>query len=562
MQSVPQSFTLVARGGQDGGRPFRDQLRYAVRGYDPKDPRAIHINPATTLLAGWLHDHPAATKVEATRSVAQFLQIPHALDLEADLRATDAFFSGATFMREAKTAGGVGPFVERLETELTAGKTHAFLRARLSGSRTLQQFDPTTSGLGAAITPLQSLQALSGAVSIASGIVSLVRGGQQSDAIAEIEGQLQQLETQFTQFQAELTKLEQLLDHAAYDNAVGPLAQLETRVQITFPLYQFMLQSAIGSQAQRDAAIQAFVASIYDPSVNGADWRDAFRGGSDGIGLSGVYSHLMPLGNQTGALAAWTQMRGLGTVRFIDATSQANAAWAITYWSNLQAETLAINLAYEDAINNGPNPPSTPVSMNTAQDTASFAGANVETVEQTCSPTGTTSGTNLLLNEFNTSGACVTAVPADTFIDQSTGVMWGYPQPSEIEGDALDNGVADYSSPLALSGWGLPTISQIDAMSPQDIANLGATTGDNLAFIAGLLQNDPTVMWTSTYGKCSDYYPQCPTRRKTYDVATGNIGNACAASNCAGPYTGRIPPALLNALFARSIASGEGPYAP
>src|SRR5438552_14711705 len=61
----PKTFMVVATGGKDNGRPFNGSLTNLIRSYDFKSPRAIHVNPATTLESAYLVKHAKATDDQA-----------------------------------------------------------------------------------------------------------------------------------------------------------------------------------------------------------------------------------------------------------------------------------------------------------------------------------------------------------------------------------------------------------------------------------------------------------------------------------------------------------------
>jgi hypothetical protein len=586
-------MTIVAHGGTDGGHPFTGTLRNVVVGYSHARPRAIHINPATTLVAAYLARHRSASRQQGINAVRRFLGVPRTGNLESNLRASDTYFSGTQFMHEAKTAGGIGHFVTQLERNLDAGKSHAFLTTHKAAARTLQA-DSLGTVVAAADTigPLKVLQGISSGLSIVSGIVGLIRGGQVQSEISAIDGQLTTIEGQVSDLGGVVDALAAQDNKHAYSNAISSGTRgLETQLAIVYPLYQLVLQSAGGSADQIASAITNFENAIYVP--NGVDYRDTWRGGSGGVGLDGIYSDLVGQGTAEGALQAWSDYAGTSATRFISAATQTRAAQALAYWVNVQVEVLAVDAAYEDAYNNGTVTTTTTgttttaatttttnpnaVSMGTAQAVASFGGANATAASTDCVPSGgTTSSANLLLNEYNASHACFQPVGTgvvgkSVWIDQATNLMWEYngtfnAQPYDVFAASNQASAADWGWPnVADPNWQRPSIGQLQTLGSFNQGNNGGWNVSNqysrpidmlaqyaqIPSFQGLLNvaaipdtRQPfdyvTVFWSSTSGDCSQNYLAHPTDhfcyQQTYDFLNGNSPWFCTDPTHTDPY--------------------------
>jgi hypothetical protein len=527
LSGPPKSFTVVVSGGLDHGRPFRGQLKNLVRAYDFTEPRAIHVNPATTLEAAYLAKHPDKTDAQAAESVTSFLRIPAPLDLESDLRATDRYFSGAEFVKEAAAAGGVAPFVDKLGRELEAGKTHAFPRAPANQT-----------GLGAAMTPLQTLQS---GLSITGTIVGLIRGGQQSSEIAQINQALSTIETGVANLQTDMntvvTELTSLLKQTGQNGYNGAISKdtnnLVTELHTIYPLYQLLLQTVSASQSKYTydsysvdpyggaswgtaAATPAQIEAAVTAFEKGMQGNEALFDNAGGGGVFGIYSDLVKSGGQTGALEEWSTLAGTSATRFITHATQTRAAYAIAYWLGIESEVLAVDGAYESAMNtdsSGNAITPAPVNMHWSTANKAFTGQAATDAESKCVANSTdanwsTDTGNDVLDELNASHSCFTALPDDTgsgphyqsvgvypvmLVDQASGLMW-------VDGG---NGNADYhdggnfitdasqtefpdSTAVPSPGWAIPSLSQYETLASLDqgswdVRNQYSSTLDMLA---------------------------------------------------------------------------------
>ncbi|HWB23228.1 MAG TPA: hypothetical protein VG652_10100 [Gaiellaceae bacterium] len=598
----PKTFTVVVSGGSDHGRPFKGELKNVIHDYDFKSPRAIHVNPATTLVSAYEGVHPDATGDQAVEAVSKFLRVPDPLDLESDLRVSDRFFSGVEFMKEATAAGGVGPFIDKLERDLEAGKTHPFPRA-----------PSNQDGLGAALTPLQYLQGASAVVGITGSIVGMIRGQQEDAEISQIESQVSQIESQVADIQTDmntvLTQLNSLVQQTGqngYNAAISTNTNnLVTQLGIIYPLYQNLLQTATSSSitavfnpynpydqswvppatpaspAQIEAAVTAF--------ENAMQGNESLFDNAGGGGVFGIYSDLVKSGGQTGGLDEWATLAGTHTTRFITHATQVRAAYAIAYWLGIESEVLDVDGAYESAMNtdsSGKAITPAPVNMHWSEASKAFTGQVATDADSQCVASGGATGTsNDVLNELNASHSCFTALPDDTssgpayqanglypmtLVDQATGLMWedggggnsDYYDSTNFVSDASQTGFPDPAS-VPSPGWALPSLSDYETLASEDqggwdVRDQYSSTLDMLANYAQLpfFQNlvadtmdstksqpgDFNLAYWTNYGSCSEYL----------EYGIESLGPDCVAG---AYYIGGTPKAFL---LCANAASGSG----
>jgi hypothetical protein len=105
---LPPEFVVEVAGGRAGDRRFRGTFRALVTGYHSGD--VVHVNPVTTLiadLAGAYRRQGRPLDLDRARSkVYRLLRIPDWVS-KADLRYSDRYFDGDTYLRAARAAGGV-----------------------------------------------------------------------------------------------------------------------------------------------------------------------------------------------------------------------------------------------------------------------------------------------------------------------------------------------------------------------------------------------------------------------------------------------------------------------
>jgi hypothetical protein len=96
---LPRRFTVVVMGGQAEGQRLRGALRAQVRAY--RSGVVVHVNPVTTLVARWRREDPNVNRARARVTVYRALGIPRWAD-GIDLRATDRWFDGDTFLERSR----------------------------------------------------------------------------------------------------------------------------------------------------------------------------------------------------------------------------------------------------------------------------------------------------------------------------------------------------------------------------------------------------------------------------------------------------------------------------
>ena len=106
---LPAEYTVVASGGRSDDRRFAGELRAEARRTDRIE--VVHANPATTLVAALRGRHPGMSVRRTHERVRTFLELPRTLDLGADVKATDRWFSGARLVRHAEARGGLDRYV-------------------------------------------------------------------------------------------------------------------------------------------------------------------------------------------------------------------------------------------------------------------------------------------------------------------------------------------------------------------------------------------------------------------------------------------------------------------
>ena len=511
MDDPPKEFTLVTSGGTDGGVKFGDRMRRRVRDYAHREPHTLDITLPTTLVDDYLTVHKDADYRQSERKVASFLGVPKGLNLESDVRDTDAFFSGDAFMRDARKAGGVAPFVAQLQHELDSGRTsHLFPRPK--HARSLQIEIPI---LGV-ISNFQALQGVGAAASLVTGIISAVHGSEQAALLQQISSQLQSIAASITNLASSISTLEEDLQHQDYSTAVTQTPGIGT--------IDTDLSSGASTKDGNPITLwelyQAIVDAAADPNSSATDLTAAetnfenamTRLGSDldvffgvGEGPDAIYGGLVS-GNsgKTGALIDWQHTT---SNRFVTAATQANTASALNYWLGEQTEVIALDSAYVDLLENPPGSPTT-----TATDTTATTGTtttaqatdpcqvsdpsqvqqyacDVETYEAeygpaaesaaraNCTPLSSSdpnyasrSNDNKLEDELDDSGTCVSQLPTygpDLIVDQTTGLMWAATEwdTTYVQANVVTTGALAAFAPLSWTGWNYPHISDLQTLN-------------------------------------------------------------------------------------------------
>jgi hypothetical protein len=120
---LPSAFTVVVSGGEVRGKRLDGELRVEVRNYRPSG--VVHVSPVTTMIAEDIRARrrggEEATVGAATRGIERLLRIPAYVDA-TDLRRSDEFFDGDTFLERAGGGPGVPELIDELvRTELRPG---------------------------------------------------------------------------------------------------------------------------------------------------------------------------------------------------------------------------------------------------------------------------------------------------------------------------------------------------------------------------------------------------------------------------------------------------------
>jgi hypothetical protein len=120
---LPSAFTVVVSGGEVRGKRLDGELRADVREYRPSG--VVHVSPVTTMIAEDIRARrrggEEATVGAATRGIERLLRIPPYVDA-TDLRRSDEFFDGDTFLERAGGGPGVAELIDELvRTELRPG---------------------------------------------------------------------------------------------------------------------------------------------------------------------------------------------------------------------------------------------------------------------------------------------------------------------------------------------------------------------------------------------------------------------------------------------------------
>ena len=114
---------MVVSGGKARGKRLRGDLRADVRNYRPSG--VVHVSPVTTMIAQDIRARrrrgDKATVGTATRGIERLLRIPPHQNA-IDLRRSDEFFDGDTFLERAGGGPGVPALIDELvRTELRPG---------------------------------------------------------------------------------------------------------------------------------------------------------------------------------------------------------------------------------------------------------------------------------------------------------------------------------------------------------------------------------------------------------------------------------------------------------
>jgi hypothetical protein len=122
---LPSAFTVVVSGGEVRGKRLDGELRADVRNYRPSAARVVHVSPVTTMIAEDIRARrrrgKEATVGAATRGIERLLRIPAYVGA-TDLRRSDEFFDGDTFLKRAGGGPGVAELIDELvRTELRPG---------------------------------------------------------------------------------------------------------------------------------------------------------------------------------------------------------------------------------------------------------------------------------------------------------------------------------------------------------------------------------------------------------------------------------------------------------
>jgi hypothetical protein len=106
---LPRAFTVEVTGGQARGRRLPGRFSVVVRNY--RSGTVVDINPVTTLIADDVAGQPRLpAPIALARDHAQIyrlLGIPGWED-QVDLRYSARYFDGASYLRAAQRAGGIG----------------------------------------------------------------------------------------------------------------------------------------------------------------------------------------------------------------------------------------------------------------------------------------------------------------------------------------------------------------------------------------------------------------------------------------------------------------------
>ena len=232
-QSLPKNFNIVVTGGTLLGKPFDERLRLNVRNFYPED--WYHINYVTTMVSDYMEAlpqwYPTPSAEEAEAAVAKYLGFPNSFTFDEIVDSMDyyeGFFSTEKFsywMEEEMGGGGLDGFIRRVVVpEIFMGYVHSFADVEEENDASIQ-VAPVGSLLSDATKAMLSMiWTIDGeVVGEVDSIFSIIDNDDTSDALTKITGAIATLQSQITNLQISIGRIDVKIDQTAWKTAVNNL---------------------------------------------------------------------------------------------------------------------------------------------------------------------------------------------------------------------------------------------------------------------------------------------------------------------------------------------------
>jgi hypothetical protein len=239
IRSLPDSFTIVATGGNLGQVPFSGTLSCDVAGFNNTDIIFYQLNPVSTLVSRYRANHAGLSLDQADIKVKQFLAIPEDLEMTGYLGWPQTAFDPVVYTAQTMEAGSFDRFTNQLVAEIDSGTSHEF--------RTPESNFVLTEAITALVTwGFKTLA--SGAVSAIGGkamntVFTMIFGSKEATAeqVEEIKAQLVQVEADLVKIQstvndikATVDSMNQRLQVMQWDQAIAPVISPINKINETF----------------------------------------------------------------------------------------------------------------------------------------------------------------------------------------------------------------------------------------------------------------------------------------------------------------------------------------
>jgi hypothetical protein len=248
---LPKNLLVVATGGIGPIGRFHGTMTSQVPHPNAQD--AFHLNPATTLVAAYLADHPQASRATGWRKIRDLLGLKRYHNLDWALGGRPSYFDSVKFLRTARRHGGFDKYVGHLVGQID--KPGASAGSRRTSAASGPVFPATSTkqlragSQGVAIAGLIGEEA-SGYLGVAAQGASVINGslglmnlvgslvgwspsggptpGQMMSAIDQVQSTLTAIETQLANLSSDLNgdfdELKLQIDQTAYgDRMTGTI---------------------------------------------------------------------------------------------------------------------------------------------------------------------------------------------------------------------------------------------------------------------------------------------------------------------------------------------------
>jgi len=232
VNNLPSDFRVVATGGTHDGEVYSEELSVDCRGFDAGND-TIYINAVTTMASAYLDKYPATNLDEAEADVKGFLEIPDWVDIGRGVHDSNEYFSYYSFQEEANQNEGVGLYIDQLVAEMhdnPTSVTHSF-PAGMSLNAVPWTTGWAVEGLGWGALSFTGGNLFGWALSQAG----IGFGDETSEAIANMQWQLQKISQQLDALDSKMTQmyneLSREIKQSEYDIRIGQLNNLKSAIK-------------------------------------------------------------------------------------------------------------------------------------------------------------------------------------------------------------------------------------------------------------------------------------------------------------------------------------------